>query len=52
MSDIVSCIADPDDLRFFTMLAIVLAAGVLAVAAGAQMLPRREDGGFDVRARR
>lgn len=49
MTDLALRIADPEDLRVLAMLAIVLMAGVLAVAAGAHMLPRREDGGFRVR---
>ncbi|WP_271572553.1 hypothetical protein [Bradyrhizobium sp. CCBAU 11386] len=49
MADIAARIADPDDLRFLIMLAAVLIVGVLAVVAGALMLPRDADGGFGFR---
>ncbi|MGM4955663.1 hypothetical protein ACT4MK_09935 [Bradyrhizobium barranii] len=49
MADTLARIADPDDLRFLVMLAAVLVIGVLAVAAGMQMLPRDADGGFGFR---
>lgn len=49
IEDVVARIADPDDLRFLIMLAAVLIVGVLAVLAGAQMLPRDADGGFGFR---
>lgn len=49
MADIAARIADPDDLRFLIMLAAVLIVGVLAIVAGAQMLPRDADGGFGFR---
>ncbi|MCK1669410.1 hypothetical protein [Bradyrhizobium sp. 153] len=52
MIDLAARIADPEDLRVLVMLAVVLAAGVLVVAAGARMLPRREDAGFGIRVRR
>ncbi|WP_262048633.1 hypothetical protein [Bradyrhizobium sp. Bra78] len=49
MADVATRIADPDDLRFLVMLAAVLIVGVLAVAAGVQMLPRDGDAGFGFR---
>lgn len=50
IEDIVTRIADPDDLSFLVMLAAVLLVGFAgAVAAGAQPFMYREDRGFGFR---
>jgi hypothetical protein len=50
MADVVSRIADPDDLRFLVMFGAVLIVGLLAaVAAGAQPFLHRRDAGFGFR---
>lgn len=50
MDDVVTRIADPEDLRFLVMFAAVLIVGVLAaVAAGAQPFLHRADVGSGFR---